>query len=757
MFWGLTIEPGKHYTQTVEESFHVSMVALDTRDVAITEREQGKLTQLMVQHEKAEFLVCTLCYGTVFQQSLDLNLTEGEEVTFFTEGRGTLHLTGYLVKDEPLTLDPDMMSLEEMSSSDDVASDSGEWASGEESSQESPAKFQRPRQWLLVARQKKGHQRNTHSGSRPSKLAFVLKKNLLRRGHSHMQHPWRKKRKLSRIRANSYRNNEEDQRAQVRRSASSRHGHGLQEQRAILQTSDNVTATLILSETPTGSAASSVTTLPASQHGSLAAARVPGGLIVSHAPRHARRPEFRPTQDTVSYPTGDRTESVQIRTSADEASLSVDNSKAQPCIAHTTPDGHQPPDKNVLSPSPTKQQQTQVSLSTMESAHPDSSHVLPTQVNYQHASKNALKGSLKRKQPKSKSSAGGTPKRLLGSSIAFPHRKMYQRKVPMNSGGQMRQANPQWNVSLPVATMNTAGAQYSRPVFPDMVEEHEAREINPLFDGATSQDLKDNQDQHPLGQFPQSEDRIQPDRVSNTSQYPVPKLEASSPSQPISAEAQPGCSTQPRESYPPVSQHSLVPTSLAMAAAGPTMDTSSPGSVEASTMNNVYWSCMSDEPAGVGMTDPGSFAVNAGGGIPVASDIDFLTAEDMTCNGVNIGNQKLRLAHGYDVFISRLDLWEAEKASKKGWTILIRRLLDIYFDRMTLAMGKPTHHGNSMEYQPLDQSIIGAIRAFIKARYNIEKRKLIQAISIYCSDCRKSGIPGSMIENPKAMIFPEMQ
>ena len=76
---------------------------------------------------------------------------------------------------------------------------------------------------------------------------------------------------------------------------------------------------------------------------------------------------------------------------------------------------------------------------------------------------------------------------------------------------------------------------------------------------------------------------------------------------------------------------------------------------------------------------------------------------------MQIGSQKLRLAHGYDVFISRLDLWEAEKASKKGWTILIRRLLDIYFDRMTLAMGKPTHHGNSMEYQPLDQNIIGAI------------------------------------------------
>ena len=46
------------------------------------------MTQLMVHHDKAEFLVCTLCYGNVLQQALDLNFTEGEEVTFFSEGRG---------------------------------------------------------------------------------------------------------------------------------------------------------------------------------------------------------------------------------------------------------------------------------------------------------------------------------------------------------------------------------------------------------------------------------------------------------------------------------------------------------------------------------------------------------------------------------------------------------------------------------------------------------------------------------------------
>ncbi|XP_071794811.1 uncharacterized protein [Asterias amurensis] len=125
MFWGLTIEPGKHYTQTVDESFHVSMAALETRDVASPERDKIKMTQLMVQHDKAEFLVCTLCYASnIFQQYLDLNFTEGEEVTFFSEGRATIHLTGYLVRDEPMSMDPDMMSMDEASSSDEAASNS---------------------------------------------------------------------------------------------------------------------------------------------------------------------------------------------------------------------------------------------------------------------------------------------------------------------------------------------------------------------------------------------------------------------------------------------------------------------------------------------------------------------------------------------------------------------------------------------------------------------------------------------------------
>ncbi|XP_030832136.1 46 kDa FK506-binding nuclear protein isoform X1 [Strongylocentrotus purpuratus] len=109
MFWGLTIEPGKHYSQTVDQSFHVSMAALESR-------EKSGTTQLLVRHEKAEFLLCTLQYGDdipypCLQQTLELNLSEGSEISFYSEGKGTIHLTGYLVTDEPLLEeDPELVA-----------------------------------------------------------------------------------------------------------------------------------------------------------------------------------------------------------------------------------------------------------------------------------------------------------------------------------------------------------------------------------------------------------------------------------------------------------------------------------------------------------------------------------------------------------------------------------------------------------------------------------------------------------------------
>lgn len=48
--------------------------------------ESNKVS-VMIQHEKAEFMLCTLHSG-VYQQPMDLNFTEGEEVTFFLNGNG---------------------------------------------------------------------------------------------------------------------------------------------------------------------------------------------------------------------------------------------------------------------------------------------------------------------------------------------------------------------------------------------------------------------------------------------------------------------------------------------------------------------------------------------------------------------------------------------------------------------------------------------------------------------------------------------
>lgn len=90
MFWGVTIDSGKKYSQTVKQAFHVSMAALD-----LNGKKGSENVQVMLQHDASEFLLCTLNDKTL-QQSLDLNFETGEEVAFSLNGSGVVHLTGYL-------------------------------------------------------------------------------------------------------------------------------------------------------------------------------------------------------------------------------------------------------------------------------------------------------------------------------------------------------------------------------------------------------------------------------------------------------------------------------------------------------------------------------------------------------------------------------------------------------------------------------------------------------------------------------------
>ncbi|XP_013794008.1 46 kDa FK506-binding nuclear protein-like isoform X2 [Limulus polyphemus] len=122
MFWGVTIESGKRYSQVVENSFHLSMAALEPKPKEVT--KNNKNISLMIEHGKAEFLLCTLEYDRVMQVPLDLGFVEGEEVAFFLNGEGIVHLTGYVLNDEDKDLTEPILS--EPSESEESEEDSEE-------------------------------------------------------------------------------------------------------------------------------------------------------------------------------------------------------------------------------------------------------------------------------------------------------------------------------------------------------------------------------------------------------------------------------------------------------------------------------------------------------------------------------------------------------------------------------------------------------------------------------------------------------
>ncbi|CAG5116538.1 unnamed protein product, partial [Candidula unifasciata] len=97
MFWGITIDAGKRYSQVVKQGFHVSMAALE-----VQAKKPSENVQVLLQHEATEYLLCTL-NGNLLQQSLDLNFETGEQVSFCLNGSGVVHLTGFLIPedDEP--------------------------------------------------------------------------------------------------------------------------------------------------------------------------------------------------------------------------------------------------------------------------------------------------------------------------------------------------------------------------------------------------------------------------------------------------------------------------------------------------------------------------------------------------------------------------------------------------------------------------------------------------------------------------------
>nr|XP_034833397.1 46 kDa FK506-binding nuclear protein isoform X2 [Maniola hyperantus] len=90
MFWGLIMEPNKRYTQVVEKPFHISQAAMDIST------GDNDACQVMVVVDGKNFLVCTLQKNKCIQVPLDLYFKTGDSISFLTNGKCNVHLTGYL-------------------------------------------------------------------------------------------------------------------------------------------------------------------------------------------------------------------------------------------------------------------------------------------------------------------------------------------------------------------------------------------------------------------------------------------------------------------------------------------------------------------------------------------------------------------------------------------------------------------------------------------------------------------------------------
>ncbi|XP_012934836.1 46 kDa FK506-binding nuclear protein isoform X2 [Aplysia californica] len=105
MFWGVTIDAGKRYSQTVTQGFCLSMAALENKSGS-----NNEFVQVLLQHESSEYLLCTLQHGKLLQQPLNLNFAAGEQVSFSLNGSGIVHLTGFVVPEYEGEMDDESFS-----------------------------------------------------------------------------------------------------------------------------------------------------------------------------------------------------------------------------------------------------------------------------------------------------------------------------------------------------------------------------------------------------------------------------------------------------------------------------------------------------------------------------------------------------------------------------------------------------------------------------------------------------------------------
>lgn len=96
----------------------------------------------------------------------------------------------------------------------------------------------------------------------------------------------------------------------------------------------------------------------------------------------------------------------------------------------------------------------------------------------------------------------------------------------------------------------------------------------------------------------------------------------------------------------------------------------------------------------------------------------------------------MRLVPGYDVFISTNDL-NACNDDRGSATRLLRNLMDVFFDKSTLA--KSSINGTGRITNTLDKHVISALFAYVKNRYSdVPHSQLTRAATDKCVQTRRN-------------------
>jgi FK506-binding nuclear protein len=96
-FWGLVVEPNKLYSQTVPNSYKVTMAVLETG----ANKDSKSQTSVILVVDANEYIICKLTPGLHEQQTMDLILQAGANVDFKVTGdkAGIVYLTGYYIEE----------------------------------------------------------------------------------------------------------------------------------------------------------------------------------------------------------------------------------------------------------------------------------------------------------------------------------------------------------------------------------------------------------------------------------------------------------------------------------------------------------------------------------------------------------------------------------------------------------------------------------------------------------------------------------